>query len=154
MITIYELMGLFDSVVQTPVTAVRVAFFAAGAGVNVLAGIPKTTTIFAQPMDPADKIDFIINCSDVLETDESIATFTLALRPEASALGLQLGTDVYAASVLEGKRIRVWLSIDPQKQGDLAFESGAVLPFEVTINSNSVPPRRRQRTVAVKVVNT
>jgi len=114
--------------------------------------IPASTSVWPEMMDPYDILDFVVDCSGMLEPNELIASHTISLLAEASALGLVINTtSPYATTVESGTSIRVWFSILPAEQGNPAFNTSATLPMELVITTNAVPPRRKQRTLAVKV---
>jgi hypothetical protein len=105
------------------------------------------------PMDPADEVDFLIQTAGMLEGGEIVASYTLTLLAEASALGLQIMTGAgYDAHVVNQRDIMFFLKVLGQFQDNDAYDdTGATLPMVVTVVTNSIPPRKRQRTVAVKV---
>lgn len=116
--------------------------------------IPPTAVSFSDALDPQEELDFEIPCSPILETDETIASYTLTLLPEAVALGLEImsgsGRDQALTSGNTG--IAFWLQIVDEYEDDAAFEdTGTSLPLELTIVTNSSPPRTRQRTFLVRV---
>lgn len=117
--------------------------------------IPINAFKFTDPMDPKDNIDFLLSLSGVggiLEAGETIASYTLALRPESTALGLTIGTGSYAPSNPTASQILFWLSVDPTFQANTSYDgAGVILGVEVTITTTSTPARVRQRTVAIQV---
>ena len=56
--------------------------------------IPSDAATWLDAMDPADLIDYEANMEPLLETAESINTFTVALMPEAVLLGVQIATGI------------------------------------------------------------
>lgn len=119
---------------------------------------PLTAKVFDQPMDPADLIDFETTLSqgddpeDLLQLDENVTSFTLAVTAEAAAAGLQLQETAGRAPSLDGTVLRFWLAIDPADQAaDLFSGAGVNLAIELTINTDASPLRRRQRTMIVQV---
>lgn len=113
--------------------------------------IPSTTKVWSETMDPADILDVKIDCSAFLEESDTIDTYILDTLTEAELFGLTIGVGAYAPTV-NNKVITLWLSINPLFQSDTAFQgTGLTLPIEVTVLTTSVPPRKFQRTVAVKV---
>ncbi|MDE8654768.1 hypothetical protein [Novosphingobium album (ex Liu et al. 2023)] len=117
--------------------------------------IPPTAATFADALDPMEEMDFVYPAGPLLEEGEEIASYTLALRPEAIALGLTImtggGRD---PALIEGSTaILFWLAIDDDFKTDAAFDgTGTSLPMEVTFVTNSAPARTRQRTILVRVV--
>ena len=114
--------------------------------------IPASTSVWTESMDPYDIVDYSVDCSNMLETGETIASFSLNILAEASVLGLQIKlTDGYNSELI-GNTVRMWLTVLPAEQANPAFDGGAILPIELVINTNSTPPRRKQRTLGVKVI--
>lgn len=116
--------------------------------------IPPNTTIFDPQADPRDYVDWKIAMTLLLEDDESIESYQLVLGAEAVIAGLVISNDAgRAPSIVDsGKALRIWLYVEDDMRLDPMFDgSGVTLPIEVTINSNSIPIRTFQRTVAVKV---
>lgn len=114
--------------------------------------VPTEAKIFLEPLDPLDITDFEINLAPLLESGEGIASQTVSLPTESTLLGLEVKTTGGYATSLTGNILRIWLGIMPAEQGNAAFASGVILPIEVVVNTNSTPPRKKQRTVAVKVI--
>lgn len=107
--------------------------------------IPPTAVVWPESLDPSDILDFSISCANLLESGETISSYTATPGPEAALLGLQIPNSALAANV-----IAMWLQIDPAKAMDTAFlGTGATLPVEITVNTSS--GRRWQRTVVIKV---
>lgn len=117
--------------------------------------LPTNAFKFTDPMDPYDQVDFLLTldgAGGLLETGETVASYTLALRAEAAALGLTIGTAAYAPTQPIATQIRFWLNVDVSFIANTAFDgAGAILGVEVSVTTNSNPARKRQRTVAVQV---
>ena len=104
-------------------------------------------------MDPYDIVDYSVDCTGALESEETIVSFSINILAEASVLGLQNKLDSGYNNELIGNTIRMWLTVISAEQANPAFSGeGAVLPIELVINTNSTPPRRKQRTLGVRVV--
>jgi len=109
-------------------------------------------------LDPHEVLDFVLPFSLLLETDEAISDgdFTITLSAEAVAKGLTiLDQAPYSAPELseDDKSIVVWFTIDDAEQGNAAFEApGTVLSFEALLETTSSPPRIRNRTFNLLVV--
>ena len=129
--------------------------------------IPPTAARFANPMDPEEVLDFVVPLEPVLETGEMIdpdaGRWSLVLLAEAVALGLEIiegDPDWPDPALITGSTsfpnntaIRFWARVDPDFQDNAAFQgSGTSLPMEVTAWTTSDPPRRRQRTFLLTVV--
>ena len=114
--------------------------------------IPTTATTWADTMDPSDLVDYTVDFANVLDVGESISTYTITPLSESTLLGLTVNTTGGYSNSLVGSKITMWLSIASANQSDAAFSgAGTSLPIEVAIVTNSTPPRKRQRTVVVKV---
>lgn len=113
--------------------------------------LPSNITVFGDIMDPRDIADYEIKATNYLEEGEGVASYSITLLSEALLGGLELGVGAYAHSEANGI-ISLWFNIDELMQSDASFYGGGVtLPLEVEITTDSVPPRRRQRTFGVKV---
>ena len=117
--------------------------------------VPPTAGRFSGSLDPSEELDFEIRFSSLLESGEKVARFTLALLPEAVAMGLMImageGRDLRLID--EGEAISFWLTVDPQYRENVEFTGGGIpIPMELTIVTTSLPPRTRQRTLLVSVV--
>lgn len=117
--------------------------------------IPPNAKIWTRTLDPSDRGDYVASLIGgtipLLQEGENFSTYTLTLLAEAVALGLTIGTGDYATTE-DGETITIWLSIDEALRSDPAFNGeGTTLPMEVTVETDSVPPRRWQRTLGVKV---
>lgn len=110
-------------------------------------------------LDPSDKADFyadFIGGDDpVLEEGEKIASYEIGLTAKAVQFGLTFDdAGEYAhQTVNNDTAVRMWLSIPEEKRDSADFCAGIDLGVEVTIMTDSVPPRRWQRTWLVTVVN-
>lgn len=117
--------------------------------------LPTNTFKFTDPMDPKDRVDFLLNLSGVggmLETGETVATYTLTMRSEGVALGVSIGVTTYAPSQPTTSSILFWVEVDSTNWSNVAFDgTGTTVGIEVDITTNSTPARRRQRTVAIQV---
>lgn len=115
---------------------------------------PPTTTIWADPMDPKDEVDYVLDFSTILQDDEIVESYTIELSPEAIDAGLLImsGTGRDHTLTEDNRSVRIWLEVDDAEQSSALFDGdGATLPMVGTIVTNSVPSRTRQRTFAVKV---
>jgi hypothetical protein len=113
--------------------------------------IPTTALVWPESMDPYDVVDYSIDCKAILDEGENVAGYTITPYAEAALLGLSTGTGNYATSI-SGSIITVWLQIAANKQEDAAFDgNGASLPLSLSITTSSTPPRKKQRTLVVRV---
>lgn len=123
---------------------------------------PASAVTFAGFLDPNEEMDFILNCSSILEVGEEIASYTLTLLSEAVALGVTImsgsGRDdaliTGSSEFDDNTAVKLWLEIDDAYKTNAAFnDPGTSLGMEITIVTNSVPARTRQRTALVKVIH-
>lgn len=117
--------------------------------------LPPNAILFDDPMDPYDRVDFLLTldgADGMLEAGEGVASYTLTLLAEATALGLTIGTAAYAPSQPNAQSLRFYLEVDSGFQANAAFDGdGVTLGLELSITTDSTPARRRQRTIGVKV---
>jgi hypothetical protein len=118
---------------------------------------PTSAFKFKTPMDPAEILDYQIKLkADVLpllEDTEQAASYTLTLYPEATALGLSIKTGGGYDPINDGENITIWFEVASGFQLNAAFDgSGASLAMELTLTTDHVPPRKRQRTLILGVV--
>jgi hypothetical protein len=114
--------------------------------------VPEDAFLFADPIDPTDRLDWLTTLDGpegILETGETIASYTLTVTAEAAALGLEIGTATYAPTNPTNVSIKFWLECNSSFQNNAAFNAdGLALGVELTVITSSTPPRRRQRTLA------
>ncbi len=118
--------------------------------------VPSKAVAFSAIMDPGELLDFdiLMNSGTVklLADGESAASYTLALYPEAIALGFTIRNDGLYAPVNDGTKLSLWFEVAPEFWLSSAFDgSGAMMAMVLTVTTNSVPPRRRQRTLTLGV---
>ncbi len=114
--------------------------------------IPVGTKVFAESMDPFDIVDFQVDLQDLLEQGENIATAVLTLPTESSLLGLTINTSGGYSTTLISKTLKFYLSVTDSEQSNAVFSAGVILPIEVRVVTDSIPARKKQRTIAVQVV--
>lgn len=107
--------------------------------------------IWKDPMDPHDIVDYIVRLDNLLEGNESVLSYSIKPVREALAMGLVINPDGYKSSI-DDKRLQIWFGILELQQENVVFDKEVILPIELTIVTNSTPPRRKQRTLGVKVV--
>jgi len=114
--------------------------------------VPTNALVWPDPMDPSDVVDYVVDTSGMLDSNELVQSFTVVPYAEAALLGLSIGTGIRQPSLVDDSRIRIWLSVAPAYLENVAFSgSGATLPIQLTVQTSSVPSRTRQRTLVVKV---
>lgn len=119
--------------------------------------IPPNAKTWGRTLDPTDLGDYVASLIGgtipLLQAGETFETYTLTLMAEAVALGLTIGTGDYVTTE-DGETLTIWLSIDEELRDDPAFDGeGTTLPMELTVETDSSPPRRWQRTLGVKVAH-
>lgn len=125
--------------------------------------IPTSAVKLAQPLDPADVDFFGVDISQgpqgvtpfpILAPGEGVASFTVQPQPEAVAAGLIIKSGGgYPPAAIVGLTLSLYLAVDPAKQGASGFDAGMLLGIELTITTTATPPRVKQRTFTVAVIN-
>lgn len=121
--------------------------------------IPPTATAQPQPMDPTDVRDYRFDLgANMLETGEHIDAASpdtgLVLSAEAVAAGLTLLETGDYETEIGADYLRIWVEIDEETRDDPMFDgSGVSLPMEFTFATSSTPPRRKQKTLVLKVAH-
>lgn len=118
--------------------------------------LPPTAKAITQAMDPSDIDVFEVTLGqgidELIMPGEAVESFTFAVTAEAAAAGLRIMTEDSRAPTLTGLVLRFWLAIDPSMLGAAAFSGvGIDLGLELTLKTNSVPFRTKQKTIVVKV---
>lgn len=106
---------------------------------------------WAQAMDPHEIVDYTINLTNFIETNEEILSYEVKPVREAVALGIIVSPVGYP-STLGAKEIHVWFSVLETQQENTIFNTETIVPIEVTIWTSSSPRRKRQRTFGLKMV--
>lgn len=123
--------------------------------------LPALATKFAQSMDPKDLVDYQIDlAAKILETGEAVSSYTLTVLAEAAALGFTIAQGVadlsnaaYAPSLVNTNTgLLFWVYVNPTYVTDPAYDAGVTAGLELTVTTNSTPPRRRQRSFGIQVV--
>ena len=114
--------------------------------------VPATASIFAEPMDPYEILDFEVGVASLLEVGETVSSYTVTLPTESSLLGLTINTTAPYATSITGNVIKFYLAVTVGEQANSAFTAGVILPIEISVTTNAAAPRKKQRTVAVRVI--
>jgi hypothetical protein len=102
-------------------------------------------------MDPKSVLEWPIVFGGMLEAGETVASYTLTMLAESSALGLSVASGDYAPA-WDGTDLIVWFEIDSSKWSDAAFSGeGAQLPMELYFETDSTPARKRELTLYLEV---
>lgn len=104
-------------------------------------------------IDPTEVKDYVIDLSPLLEPGEQFATVEIDVEAASTTRGFGIPeTGSYAVAEVDDSHIRIWPQIDLGQQGAQAWAaSGTVCRFEVTAVTNSLPPRKWQRTAQITV---
>lgn len=123
--------------------------------------LPPNAKVWTQEMDPADVVDYqaaLAGTDGLLEESEQIASFTLTMSAEGAALGVTIseggvGEGGAAPSRIDSNTgVLMWLYVDDAFQDDTAFDgTGISVGITLTVVTNSLPARTRQRTLVLKV---
>lgn len=115
--------------------------------------IPSTAKKFDVMMDPAELLEYQTDLAgNLLEVGETIASYTLTMGAEGTALGASIRNDGdYVPQTPGSTSIKFWLEVSPAFRENSAFDAGVDVPIVATVTTSNVPPRRRQRTVVVRV---
>lgn len=113
-------------------------------------------TMWEQPLDPSEQLDYEIDFTGLLEEGETIVAESWSAMPSAVAAdaGLIVAQEgSYGAQLHDGSRIVLWLSIAEHKRAERHFSgAGRKLGVVVNFSTSSNPARRRQREFQVKVL--
>ena len=115
--------------------------------------IPADAARFTRALDPHEELDFLAPCEPLLETGETIASYTLSVTAEGALLGLTIMSGAGRDHGLTNGNtaVKFWLTIDALEKDDVAFDAGAALPLLLTFETSSTPSRTRQRTMLITV---
>jgi hypothetical protein len=122
--------------------------------------IPTTALKLDQPLDPSDVDLFGLDISQgvqgvapfpILAPGENVASFNMAPLPESVALGFAIKSgNGYSLPTLVGRRVSFWPEIvDAMKESPL-FDTPKLIGIVVTITTDAVPPRVKQRTFTLE----
>lgn len=104
-------------------------------------------------LDPADQLNYLLDLSALLEDAENFALVTLAVLPASAALGFSIpSSGAYAARQVDDRHVAIWPTIDPARKNAQGWAGqGAACNFEITMTTDSLPPRSWQRTASIRV---
>lgn len=112
---------------------------------------PKDITVWKEALDPRDRKPYTIDCKKFLGPGENIISHSVIVPAESVLAGLVIDVAPYVNTVADGI-ITIWPQIADAKQEALEFYGdGLLLPITLTIESDSSPAKRLQRTYAVRV---
>lgn len=120
-------------------------------GQSVPLGAPR----WQQPYDPADHSPYAGDFTKLLSGGETIATVEgIALSSSAAALGISVDETAGYAPIIDtgGKKVQLWFAVDDERWASSAFNAaGVLMPVSIRIRTNSVPPKRYERTAVLTV---
>jgi len=110
-------------------------------------------TTASHAIDPYDVLNYEIDLSPLLEAGERFVSAEIAVLPASAVQGFKIPEDgPYGAFELDDRHIRIWPQIAPEDQGSAGWSGqGATCGFEVYATTDSMPPRKWQRTVLIRV---
>lgn len=108
-----------------------------------------------EPIDPSDRLDFVVDMSALLEPGEKFAVISFTVMPEAVALGFRIiAQGPHAPVALDDSKLRLWATVDPAYRTLAAWNGGgAACLVEFTGSTDSIPARDWQRTIAMRVAH-
>lgn len=116
--------------------------------------IPSGAILWSPAFDPSDRDWAIAQFGPGLGAGEKIATATVALLPEAVAMGLiVLRNAEHGPWIGDDTNIEIWFEIAEDMREDPAFRAGVDLPVEITIVTDAELWRRIQRTFVLRVTH-
>jgi hypothetical protein len=122
---------------------------------SLSAAIPAGAPLWAQHFDPGDHAPYAFDFTALLGDGEKIASIdAIKMSAQAALLGVAVDqASVYAPIIDEaGKKLQLWFIVDMTSWEAVAFAAGGVmLPVTVRILTDSVPPKRFERTSALTV---
>lgn len=125
--------------------------------------MPLPTVVFKVPqsIDPSDIENITLRISKagvdserfpLLDAGENIAQYELALTAEAIAVGLRIKDEAPYFTNLSGLLLNFTIDVDPAKRSLPIFNKGVTVGIELTVLTDAIAPRRKQRTIAIKVI--
>ena len=107
----------------------------------------------AQAIDPYNALDYVLDMSELLENGEQFAVATLEVMPAASLLGFTIDqAGQYGVEQIDDSHILIWPRIAEPDHANAAWAGqGSSCSFEISMTTDSVPPRKWQKTAAVRV---
>ncbi|WP_375290404.1 hypothetical protein [Qipengyuania sp.] len=110
-------------------------------------------TVAGHVLDPYDKLNFEIDMSALLEEGERFASVDFAVTPASSILGFTIPDNgAYAPFDKDDSHLILWPQIDAGKIDAGTWSGqGRLCNFEMTMQTDSTPPRHWQRTIAISV---
>ncbi len=119
-------------------------------------GLPIAVWPWEAPFDPADRVPYAIDFSDLLTEGEKIAQIDrLAMSAPGAAVGLEIDSDAGRTPVIatgNGDMVQFWLRCSPTSQGLAAFLDGGVrVGVTALVRTDAAPFKQFERTGSVTV---
>jgi len=123
--------------------------------------LPPDALRLPETLDPFDIEKYTVTISKagvtqatypILDANENVAEYSLGLTAEAIAVGLRILDESPYYTTLSGLLVNFALSVDESMQNLPIFTKGIEVGIELTVLSDAIAPRRKQRTLAVKVM--
>lgn len=115
--------------------------------------IPTTAKKAEAPMDPSDKVDYMIDMTDLLEAGEAFTDMEISVMAESALLGFQIETAApYQPVEIGNGKVIVWASVAAPQQNSAGWSAGILCGVEVSAITDSSPPRHYQRTATIQVI--
>ncbi|MEA3537594.1 MAG: hypothetical protein U9R73_00520 [Pseudomonadota bacterium] len=122
--------------------------------------LPSDPIRWEQKIDPGDRLDFLMELGagtpPILDVDngEIVTSYTLTMSAEGVALGLTIGTGLYAPQLIDsGRTVLLWLEVDSGNWSNAQYSgSGSEIGVTLQFQTNNSPARRYERTWALKVL--
>jgi hypothetical protein len=119
-------------------------------------GIPLGAVEWSQPYDPADHAPYAVDFSALLPDSEKIAEIeAIAMSATAALLGVEVDDASTFGPVIDvdaGKKVQLWFVVDAAAWQNAAFDiNGVRLPVTVRVLTDSIPPKRFERTSVLTV---
>jgi len=126
---------------------------------------PLTATSLPRTIDPYDIERFTIEITrddgvtpidpanpPLLDHGEDIASYTVTVTAEGGAAGLGIKEGGGYAITLLDDIVELYFEVAADMQSDPMFDgAGVSLPVELSLTTTATPPRKKQKTVLVKV---
>ena len=110
-------------------------------------------TVARHVLDPYDKLNFEIDMSALLEEEESFTSVEFFISAASALLGFTIpSSGAYAPFEKDHSHLILWPQIVASKIDAATWSGqGRLCNFEMTMQTDSTPPRKWQRTISISV---
>ena len=120
------------------------------------AGLPVGAIAWPQQYDPADHAPYAMDFAPLLASGEKIAAIeAISMNATAALLSVGVDQDAPYAPIIDtaaGQKVQIWFLVDPVAWASVSFSAaGVMLPVTVRVLTDSVPPKRYERTALLTV---